>query len=54
MFRIINGYKLEFCSLRKLIDKTKNGEYVPNLEVTEVVLVQYNLVDSQYQQNSIV
>ena len=36
----------------KLIGKTKNGEKVPSLEVIEVVLVQYNLVDNQYQQKS--
>ena len=36
----------------KLIGKTKNGEKVPSLEVVEVVLVQYNLVDNQYQQKS--
>ena len=32
--------------------KTKNGEIVPSLEVAEVVLVQCNLVDNQYQQKS--
>ena len=36
----------------KLIGKTKNGEKVPSLEVVEVVLVQSNLVDNQYQQKS--
>ena len=36
----------------KLIDKTKNGEKVKSLEVVEVVLVQCNLVDNQYQKNS--
>ena len=39
-----------FGSTDKLIDKTKNGENVPSLEVAEVVLVQCNLVDNQYQQ----
>ena len=34
---------------KKLIDKTKKGENLPSLEVVEVVLVQYNLVDNQYQ-----
>ena len=29
-----------FCSINKLISKTKNGEKVPSLEVVEVVLVQ--------------
>ena len=37
---------------KKLIDKTKNGKNVPSLEVVEVVLVQCNLVDNQYQQKS--
>ena len=36
----------------ELTDKTKNGEKVPNLEVVEVVLVQWNLVDNRYQQKS--
>ena len=36
----------------KLKDKTKNRENVPSLEVVEVVLVQCNLVDNQYQQKS--
>ena len=39
-----------FGSTKKLIDKTKNGEYVQSLEVVVVVLVQFNLVDNQYQQ----
>ena len=34
------------------MDKTKNGENVPSLKVVEVVLVQCNLVDNQYQQKS--
>ena len=37
---------------KKLIDKIKNGENIPNFEVDEVVLVQRNLVDNQYQQKS--
>ena len=41
-----------FNSTKKLINKTKKGEKVPSLEVVEVVLVQYNLVDNQYQQKS--
>ena len=56
-----DGYKLElqtpettklFDRTKKLIDKTKNGEKVPSLEVVEIVLVQCNLVDNQYQQKS--
>ena len=61
MFKIKYGCKLElqtnetmklFGSTKKLIDKTKNRENVPSLEVVEVVLVQYNLVNNQYQQKS--
>ena len=61
MFKIKDGYKLElqtpgtmklFGSSEKIIDKTKNGENVPSLEVVEEVLVQCNLVDNQYQQKS--
>ena len=61
MFKLKNGYKPElqtsetmklFGSTKKIIDKTKNGENVPSLEVVEVVLVQGNLVDNQYQQKS--
>ena len=39
-----------FGIAKKSIDKPKNGEDVPSLEVDKVVLVQCNLVDSQYQQ----
>ena len=53
-FKIKDGYKLELktpktiklCgSTKKLIDKTKNGENVPSLDVVAVILV-----DNQYQQ----
>ena len=39
-----------FGSTKKLIDKTKNGENIPSLEVAEVVSVQRNIEDNQYQQ----
>ena len=39
-----------FGSTKKLIEKTKNGEKVPSLELFEVVLLQCNLVDNLYQQ----
>ena len=61
MFKIHDVYKLKlqtpesmklFGSTEKLINKTKNGENVLSLEVFEVVLVQCNLVDHQYQQKS--
>ena len=31
------------------ITKDKNGENVPHLEITEVVLVHYNTVNNDYQ-----
>ena len=40
-----------FGSTKESIDKTKNGENVPSLEVVEVVLFQCNLVYNQYQRN---
>ena len=39
-------------SLKKDIDKNKDGEIVPRLETVEVVLVNCNLVNSNYQQAS--
>ena len=60
VFKIKGGYKLElqtsktvkvFGSTGKLIEKwTIDGQHVPSLEVVELVLVQYNLVDNQYDQ----
>ena len=41
-----------FGSLKKLIEKTKNGKNVQSFKVVEVVLVQCSLVDNQYQQKS--
>ena len=37
-----------FGTTKKLIDKTKNREKIPSLQVIEVVLIQCNLVDNQY------
>ena len=34
------------------ITKDKNGENVPHLEITKVVLVHYNIVNNNYQQDS--
>ena len=34
------------------ITKDKNGENVPHLEITEVVLVHFNIVDNGNQQDS--
>ena len=61
VFKIKDGYKLElqtsetiklFCSIKIPIDKSKTGENVPSLDVVEVVLVQCNLADNQYQPKS--
>ena len=41
-----------FGSTKKLIEKTKNVENVSSLEVVEILLVQCNLIDDQYQQRS--
>ena len=38
-----------FGSIKKVLDKTKNGEKVPSLEVAEVALVQCYLIDNKYQ-----
>ena len=60
-FKIRAGYYLELLTSEtmKLLGSTKtkisineNGENVPNLEVTEVVLVHCNIVNNDYQQNS--
>ena len=59
MFKIKDGYRLElqtpetlklFGSTKDWIDKTKNGENVPSIEVVEVALVQCNSVHNHYQQ----
>ena len=39
-------------STKKVIDKDKNGENVPKLEIVEVVLVHCNLVKNDYQHTS--
>ena len=60
-FKIKNGYYLELLtsetmklpgSAENKINKDKNGENVPHLEIVEVVLVHCNLVNNDYQQNS--
>ena len=59
-FKIKNGYSLELLtketmkllgSTENKIAKDKNGENVPHLEVTEVVLVPWNIVNNDYQQD---
>ena len=61
VFKIKNGYKLELLtpetmkllgSTKKVVDKDKNGENVPKLEIVEVVLVHCNLVKNDYHHTS--
>ena len=60
-FKIKNGYSLElltketmklFESTGNKISKDKNAENVPHLEIAEVVLVHWNMVNNDYQQDS--
>ena len=60
-FKIKNGYYLELLipetmkllgSTENKITKDKNCENVPHLEMVELVLVHYNLVNNDYQQDS--
>ena len=60
-FKTKNGYSLELLthetmkllgSTENKIAKDKNGENVPHLEITEVVLVHCNIVNNDYQQDS--
>ena len=41
-------------STKNKITKDKNCENVPHLEITEVVLVHWNIVNNYYQQDSTV
>ena len=59
--KIKNGYSLKLLTTEtmKLLGSTENkiikdqsGENVPNLEITEVVLVYSNIVNNYYQQDS--
>ena len=61
MLKVKDEHKLElqtpermklFGSTKKLIDKTKNGENLPNLEVVKIVVVYCYLADNQYQSKS--
>ena len=60
-FKIKNGCSLELLtketmkllgSTENKITKDKNGENVPHLEITEVVLIHCNIVNNDYQQDS--
>ena len=39
-------------STESKITREKNGENVPHLEVVELVLINCNIVDNRYEQNS--
>ena len=59
IFKIMSNISLKipeaikvFGSTKNVIDKTKNGEKVPSLQVLEVVLVQSSLSDNRYEQES--
>ena len=60
MFKIKTGYSLELLtsetmkllgSAENKIAKDKNGENIPHLEITEVVLVDSNIINNDYQQD---
>ena len=38
-------------STKSELTKDKNGKNVPHLEISEVILVHYNIVNSDYQQD---
>ena len=61
LFKIKKGYSLELLtpetmkllgSTENKITEDKNGENVPHLEITEVVLVHFNIINNDYQQDS--
>ena len=61
VFKLKNGYKIELLtpetmkllgSTKKVVDKDKNGQNLPKLEIVEVVLVHCNLVKNDYQHTS--
>ena len=39
-------------STKRKITRDENGENVPHLEINEVILVHYNIVNNDYQQDS--
>ena len=60
MFKVKTGYYFGlltpeiikfFGSTKGKINKDKNGEYVPPLQITEVVLIHCNIVNNDYQQD---
>ena len=60
-FKIKAGYNLELLTLeamkllgstKRKITKDENGKNVPYLEITEVILVHFNIVNNDYQHDS--
>ena len=60
-FKIETGYYLELLMpetmkllgiTKNKINKEKNGENIPHLEITEVVLIHCNIVNNDYHQDS--
>ena len=60
-FKIKTGYYLELLipetmellgSTKIKITKDENGENVPHLEITEVVLIHFNIINNDYQEDS--
>ena len=60
-FKIKTGYNLELLTLeamkllgstKRKITKDENGKNVPYLEITEVILVHFNIVNNDYQHDS--
>ena len=60
MFKVKTGYYFGlltpeiikfFGSIKGKINKDKNGENVPPLEITEVALIHCNIVNNDYQQD---
>ena len=61
IFKTKNGYSLELStpetmkllgSTKNKITKDNNGENIPHLEITEVVLVHCDIANNDYQQDS--
>ena len=61
MFKIKKGYYLPLLvpetlkllgSTKSKINEGKNGENVPHLEITEVVLIHCNIANNDYHQDS--
>ena len=59
-FKTKDGYSLELLTPERMkllgttenkITKDKNGENLPHLEITEVVLVHWDIVNNDYQQD---